>query len=591
MPRPAAVKIQDVEKTNSFWKIGESFHCPTCEEIWSNVFLFDQHMESNHKTSIPLCLKCNRIFKSVTEKEEHYYAVHFFHQEKSFSCYLCPLKLPNIHRFEMHLKQNHGSAASEKPKRTRRVCPSFFPCNYCPQVFKIEARRQDHVRKQHLQLSCRVCNFSATTKELLQQHHQKMHMHGCTSCSLVFTTVEQLEEHNATHFLESDRKGKKRAETVKPIVIENTEVKSSILLCNVCNIAFLSDLHLKAHIENGHQNKVNCLVCSLTFNSRQDVNAHMVKEHPLTKCLHCHLSFRSSQLMKLHVIDEHPEAEGEMDGFESPNQRPVTENKVSKKRTTPSSELSRLEDDPLSAKPINKKIVIRGHLDETGKRILPAEANIGNKQSATKSSVRICTICNIGFVNDVHFQAHIGKCRQNKEICLVCNSTFDTRQEVNEHMSKEHPLTKCLYCRNSFRCPILRKSHMVNAHEEHFHFCTICWSPHETVEELEEHIAESHPPSSKRKVNAHEEDQGLVSENTKASKKKKTSSSEPNDIMIKSEPVDSSDREEPTLPGEENPTGSHILYIKEERLEYDDFAENDQNPFEAFESETKPSCC
>ena len=123
---------------------------------------------------------------------------------------------------------------------------------------------------------------------------------------------------------------------------------------------------------------------------------------------------------------------------------------------------------------------------------------------------------------------------------------------------------------------------MVNAHEEHFHFCTICWSPHETVEELKEHIAESHPPTSKRKVNAHEEDQGLVSENTKASKKK-TSSSEPDDIMIKSEPVDSSDREEPTLPGEENPTGSHILCIKEERLEYNDFAENDQNPFEAFE--------
>jgi len=50
MPRSAAVKVQDVEKTNSFWKIGESFHCPTCEEIWSNVFLFDQHMESTHKT-------------------------------------------------------------------------------------------------------------------------------------------------------------------------------------------------------------------------------------------------------------------------------------------------------------------------------------------------------------------------------------------------------------------------------------------------------------------------------------------------------------------------------------------------------------
>ena len=311
----------------------------------------------------------------------------------------------------------------------------------------------------------------------------------------------------------------------------------------------------------------------------------MVKEHPLTKCLHCHLSFRSSQLMKLHVIDEHPEAEGEMDGSESPNQRPVTENKVSKKRTTTtaSSELSRLEDDPLSAKPINKKIVIRGHLDETGKRIMPAEGNSSNKQSSTKSSVRICTICNIGFVNDVHFQAHIAKCRQNKEICSVCNSAFDTRQEVNEHMSKEHPLTKCLYCRNSFRCPILRKSHMVNAHEEHFHFCTICWSPHETVEELEEHIAESHPPTSKRKVNAHEEDRGLVSENTKVSKKKKTSSSEPNDIMIKSEPVDLSEREEPILPGEENPSGSHVLYIKEERLEYDDFAENDQNPLEAFE--------
>lgn len=572
MPRSAAVKVQDVEKTNSFWKIGESFHCPTCEEIWSNVFLFDQHMESTHKTSIPLCLKCNRIFKSVTEKEEHYYAVHFSHQEKAFSCYLCPLKLPNIHRFDLHLKQNHGSAASEKPKRTRRVCPSFFPCNYCPQVFKIEARRQDHVRKQHLQLSCRVCSFTATTKELLQQHHQKMHMHGCTSCSLVFTTIEQLEEHKATHYMELDKKEKKKAALIIQTATENKEIKSSILLCNVCNIAFLSDLHLKIHIENGHQNKVNCLVCGLTFNSRQDVNAHMVKEHPLTKCLHCHLSFRSAQLMKLHVSDEHPEAEGDTEKI-TPNQKPASEKKVSKNQATV---LPRFKDHerekqhPSSANTIRKKNVIQSHQVETDKR------TEGSKEPVT---VNICTICNNGFVDDIHFKVHFGKCSQNKEICSICNAGFDSRQEVNAHMIKEHPLIKCPYCRNSFRCPMLRQTHMVNSHSENLHFCQICWSPFETEEELEKHSAESHPPSKKRKASS--------------SDKQKDESKRKNETQEKSKPTDSFETEESALPVEENPSGSHIMYIKEEQQEdYEEFGENnDQNPFEAFESEVKPSCC
>ena len=60
-----------VEKKSVFWKIGDDFYCPKCKFLQRSVFYFEHHMETGHKTSLPLCFKCKDIFDNETELEEN----------------------------------------------------------------------------------------------------------------------------------------------------------------------------------------------------------------------------------------------------------------------------------------------------------------------------------------------------------------------------------------------------------------------------------------------------------------------------------------------------------------------------------------
>ena len=96
------------------------------------------------------CPSCKKMYSRADVLIRHQLSIH-----KKLQCSLCPDTFLDVSSFKQHEKDKHT-----------------FTCDVCSRKFTKPLALKHH---QRIHLTCRVCDFEATTKEELDQHIAERH--------------------------------------------------------------------------------------------------------------------------------------------------------------------------------------------------------------------------------------------------------------------------------------------------------------------------------------------------------------------------------------------------------------------------------
>lgn len=229
-----------------------------------------------------ICPVCHQYFTSATELCCHFPT----HSEATFECKICKMTFPSGSKLQEH-ELCHVTSATE------------FECRECGQGFLGSDAFRQHscfpLQHRILQKTNPSPKESLLTYQAGEEEDVDVtgeDMFNCALCSMQFTSKSALLEHQNKHQIEKPFK------------------------CKLCGKSFALRRYLKEH-ERRHRLKLNtqnvgqlperifsCTHCHSTFNTEQDLSAHMMvhaeQEAGGFRCDMCYKSFSQWQFLKLH---------------------------------------------------------------------------------------------------------------------------------------------------------------------------------------------------------------------------------------------------------------------------------------------------
>ncbi|XP_050676818.1 PR domain zinc finger protein 5-like isoform X5 [Leptidea sinapis] len=223
----------------------DTFDCVLCTEKFSEFKTLNQHMNIHYKNficdqcgtgfitpgrlrthtfsheagSYP-CNSCDKVFRSMYSKNEHYATVH--KQVKRHRCPHCQETFRNYFQRNKHVSSVHGMKIKE------------FKCASCTKVFSSSGKLGVHVRTVHLKMkrhACDLCEWKFYSKSELKEHmvrHSGERKYHCGVCKKAFARKYTLREHTRIH--DNDRR----------------------FVCSLCGGSFIQKCSLKHHIKVNH---------------------------------------------------------------------------------------------------------------------------------------------------------------------------------------------------------------------------------------------------------------------------------------------------------------------------------------------------
>ena len=197
--------------------------CDTCKKVCNNQSQLNEHLKTHTQKNIFTCQKCNKNFKAQSILENH---------EKE------------------HTKN------------------SLYLCQECNEQFEEKSLLDNHLEKHEAVYKCVDCD-KTFSNEKWREEHQKNHINkdnfNCESCGLIYTGQTELMSHKRTH------------------IINNQEVE---LKCSKCEKVYPNMSKLRRHDWRSHRT-VNCNICGLSLESREDISNHRKIEHNLFRKMKC----------------------------------------------------------------------------------------------------------------------------------------------------------------------------------------------------------------------------------------------------------------------------------------------------------------
>lgn len=239
----------------------------------------------------------------------------------TIKCLICDQKLKN---------SNFGSHV-----RTKHTLNNSFRCAVCPESFRYEPERIDHMFTQHQEMfTCHTCEVQFVSNSRFALHMKQYHSKTVSDSSDKYQTDLKLSEliyvaricRTYGKKFETETLTERKVEgedddqqTANQAVVNQGFNKKDFIekclkpynndnkFCIPCNLP-VQTKNLSYHMMKFHASLLpyKCPFCHLRFEFHSYRMRHMLKRHPDDyKCVQCGLQFAASEDIAVHLLNEH----------------------------------------------------------------------------------------------------------------------------------------------------------------------------------------------------------------------------------------------------------------------------------------------
>ncbi|KAI9452748.1 hypothetical protein F5148DRAFT_497503 [Russula earlei] len=267
--------------------------CRTCNRQYPNASALQHHFRD--APVHPTCTRCNIGFADNASMQTHITAVHPHPlasvSSSAFSCQVCN-------------KQFSIASALEQHYRDTPVHPK---CRRCNIGFVNNAAMQAHTVAVHPPIppaafSCRTCNVLYTSADLLERHYLEAQSHPkCTRCNIGFVDNAAMQAHTvAVHPPIPPAAFSCRAcnfSYSSVDILERHYLDAQFHpKCTPCNIGFADNAAMQAHVDSIHH-PIACSTCNGLRIYQEDVADHYRTSPQHPSCSVCDIGFENDEAL------------------------------------------------------------------------------------------------------------------------------------------------------------------------------------------------------------------------------------------------------------------------------------------------------
>ncbi|XP_044737612.1 zinc finger protein 260-like isoform X3 [Chrysoperla carnea] len=258
--------------------------CRICHLRFSTRKKLIQHRLTHADDDIPE-VTCELCSSKLANRNSLYKHMRFVHnQEKLFKktpqCETCQEIFQNKRILEKHVRKMHPK--KKTPKEKSKYKEELANCEVCGKTVRRRNLRLHMLsHREYDNVTCRYCEKSFMSPELLTEHVQVSHKKClCDHCGLRLRS-NQLKKHLLTH------------------------TKERPYACDKCDKTYRTNFQLKEHVSRVHLNERNfvCTFCSQAFFDKKILLKHVMRhtgEKPF-KCQMCEKRFIQKVALDVHM--------------------------------------------------------------------------------------------------------------------------------------------------------------------------------------------------------------------------------------------------------------------------------------------------
>ncbi|XP_044727283.1 zinc finger protein 260-like isoform X2 [Chrysoperla carnea] len=428
----------------------ETFTCEECNQEFKKVWILGKHMQRKHRAKPLNCSECKLKFFHPLHLKQHQ---ELTHNPLNLTCKICNKVLKDIYSLRDH-KLTHSNQ-------------KLRPCERCDESFKNNRELESHNEEVHgiieKRVTCHICGKSVT-KKYLDDHleiHKEREKITCDKCSKTFISeltlkrhIKEIHDNERNHLCNICGHGLRTASKLRIHLLTHSNERP--FACDRCEKTFLRVDGLKDHFARVHLKERNqqCSFCSRAFFNKKDLTCHIRSRHTGEKpykCEFCDKAFIQRSALNYHLKTHSKTKEGEQ----------ITDN--------PS--------------------------DHT--------CDICNKVFADISALKRhkyrhsfgCKRCNKTFKDRESWKSHIKEVHflEKYVTCHICGKSV-TKKNLHTHLDihKDREKLTCEQCPKSFKSEITLKAHVKDIHGDQKpirkHLCNICGHASRAPAGLRKHL-------------------------------------------------------------------------------------------------------
>ncbi|XP_070575621.1 zinc finger protein 423-like [Ptychodera flava] len=437
----------------------------------------DEEDEEEEEGEIYKCDSCNETFTSLTKFMDH----------RNTDCaedgeMVYKLSQDGTEAFLVGHQDMDLSSSDQFETSPGAIQP--YACQFCDKSFSrlTYLKKHEQVHSEQMPWKCSFCSRLFKHKRS-RDRHVKLHTgdkkYQCHHCQAAFARSDHLKIHVKTH------------NSNKPFQ------------CIVCNRGYTTAAGLTAHSHNHHKNvstskdkEFKCLQCSLSFNSSQDLQNHIMShdgsmsKERVMQCSYCAELFPGKEALLGHIEKAH--------GHDKRNKCPIC--------TECFQTVDFLYDHMSTHSQADK---MKYKCPYCPKQEFPSIAvlNIHLQTMHTDKPVQShrCQYCSEDYPSLVTLNEHMKNAHHKEGMlhfaCQYCTMEFNTEAMLELHVRNVHAITAmadkwfCQQCTMGFASEVALQEHLENVHNAShsaMFSCDSCMKVYTSQQMLDEHVEKTH---------------------------------------------------------------------------------------------------
>jgi len=330
----------------------DKLQCHICEFQTTKKYCLDRHIQGMHVKTNLQCDQCSFVTTWKNTLKQHVLTVH----NQGIRCELCSFTGAFSYELRKHAFLKHGEGANLTFERNTN---GVYPCYQCDYTSSYATNIKSHIYTKHIKemisthtpepkveikkeetqsqppentalsnlildyqnksgkYSCKICDFNAPNKNILDEHHKGVHNGKkipCPSCDSQFTEKKGLNRHmNAVHLgtkYNCDLCGAQFSEKGGLSKHKRSIHEEKKYLCHECDILFARKDSLTLHIQTVHEQiRFQCTECSYETNRKSSLAQHQrsVHEGKRFNCPDCNCEYAEKGSLTKHQEAVHEE--------------------------------------------------------------------------------------------------------------------------------------------------------------------------------------------------------------------------------------------------------------------------------------------